>query len=252
MDYNFSFNGEYGFVSSWFAVLGDSVKLISDFFSYWSQVNITLAIAVERFVLIVYATSSESILSKNRRLKFYIFTILSIFIPSVFRIAINSDYLKQHKQVRLGVLQLIVPPKIYIHPKQPHTHKHTHAHVHKHTHTHTQTHKHTHKHAQTKTHKHTHTQTNTNTICTHTSTYTHTQTHTHIRTQTHTHTHTHTQHTNTHTHHIETLTPTNTGLKSTSYCWASRSIMAMINTTQFLFLYRGTLSSKRNETKEHS
>ena len=84
MDYRSSGRrlGEYDFSTSWFALTGEVIKYVADFSSYWSQVNISLAIAVERYVLIAKATRANELLSKYRRRVLYVLTSVWIIIPA--------------------------------------------------------------------------------------------------------------------------------------------------------------------------
>ena len=60
-------------------------KYIPDYYSYWSQVFLMLAISIERYILIVKATESKTLLSTRRRRLLYGFAIiLGFIIPSVY------------------------------------------------------------------------------------------------------------------------------------------------------------------------
>ena len=85
--------GQYEFLSTWFYTAGEDIKYVADFFSYWSQVNISLAIAVERYIIIAMATSSDQLLSKSRRRSLYVFTSLWIIIPAVLYFLLQSSLL---------------------------------------------------------------------------------------------------------------------------------------------------------------
>ena len=65
------------------AKTGDFVRFLSDFLSYWTQINLSLAIAVERYILIVLATDAASLLSKQRRRRLYAFAISWVAVPPV-------------------------------------------------------------------------------------------------------------------------------------------------------------------------
>ena len=108
-----SFYGNYGFVSSPFVVSGETIKMIAEFLSYWSQINITLAIAVERYVLIAKASQAESILNKSRRRIFYALTIIWVAVLALFYSVVKLDYFNKYDQVgnwiKLGQLSVKVP-----------------------------------------------------------------------------------------------------------------------------------------------
>ena len=81
--YEYHFTYDYAFLTSWFVSIGDSLKFFSDFSSYWSQINILMAIAIERYILIVRGEDAERLLSKSRRRKLYAFTVVCIVIPAI-------------------------------------------------------------------------------------------------------------------------------------------------------------------------
>ena len=61
-----------------------AVHLISDIVPYWCQIVQLLAMAIERYILICKATSSNQLLSKRRRKTFYtIVVLLSFLIPAL-------------------------------------------------------------------------------------------------------------------------------------------------------------------------
>ena len=62
---------------------GDNVRFGADFLAYWAQINLTLAIAIERFILIAKATDAANLLNKTRRKKIYAFAIIWVSIPPI-------------------------------------------------------------------------------------------------------------------------------------------------------------------------
>ena len=97
--------GDYGFVESFFTKAGEVVKQNSDFISYWCQLNISLAIAVERYILIVKATNAEELLSKPRRRKLYCLIILWISFPPIFFFAVHFSYFNEVSVFRIQKLK---------------------------------------------------------------------------------------------------------------------------------------------------
>ena len=89
-DYAYNYNG---FVSSWFTETGEIIKYLTDFFSYWSQLNFSLAIAIERYVLIVKATQAQGLLTKSRRQKFYALTIIWVSVPALIYLLLQNNNL---------------------------------------------------------------------------------------------------------------------------------------------------------------
>ena len=53
----------------------DLLRIITDSTTYWTQIVITLAIAIERYILIVTGVRSKTLLSSRRRLCFYAITV---------------------------------------------------------------------------------------------------------------------------------------------------------------------------------
>ena len=71
------------------------MRVIIDISTYWSQLVILVAIAFERYIVIVRATESASILNKTNRVRFYIMTfIVSVSVPTLASIDIlaNTDW----------------------------------------------------------------------------------------------------------------------------------------------------------------
>ena len=101
--YNENFDGNYGLLSSWFVSSGEIIKTSTDFFTYWSQINITLAIAVERYILIAKASQAESILNKSRRRKIYAFAIIWVAVPAIFSTIIKLNYRNSYDLVRMDI-----------------------------------------------------------------------------------------------------------------------------------------------------
>ena len=60
-------------------------RYMSEGYAFWSQLVLTLALACERFILIVKGNDAKSILSPRRRVIFYSTTvIISVLIPTLF------------------------------------------------------------------------------------------------------------------------------------------------------------------------
>ena len=73
--------GIYGFlIDNKAAQYGGWVIFFVSFLIYWTQINLSLAIAVERYILIVLATEADTLLSKSRRRKLYLLFITWIII----------------------------------------------------------------------------------------------------------------------------------------------------------------------------
>ena len=81
---------EYGVSNSLFSLTGDYVRLAADFFSLWAQINISFAIAIERYILIVWATDAGDLLNKKRRKKLYAFVMIWIVFPVVFYFSMRT------------------------------------------------------------------------------------------------------------------------------------------------------------------
>ena len=58
----------------------DFLRVLIDVTTYWSQLVITFAIAIERYILIFHGTESMSILSPHRRRKFYSVVVCVVFL----------------------------------------------------------------------------------------------------------------------------------------------------------------------------
>ena len=56
------------------------VHILNDICPYWSQVSLTLALAVERYIIICHGTKAKSILSTRNRILFYIAVGFSSFL----------------------------------------------------------------------------------------------------------------------------------------------------------------------------
>ena len=68
-------------------------KYVPDFFSYWSQIFLMLAMAVERYFLIARGTEAKSLFTPKRRKALYAITLSAcIAVPTVhlFDFAANS------------------------------------------------------------------------------------------------------------------------------------------------------------------
>ena len=59
------------------------VRILSEVVPYWCQIVLTIALAVERYILIVLGARAEMMLSKRNRLVFYSAVILLSLAPSV-------------------------------------------------------------------------------------------------------------------------------------------------------------------------
>ena len=57
------------------------IHLLTDVCPYWSQVSLTLALAIERYILICKSTSAQSLLTTKKRLMFYGAVALTGFLP---------------------------------------------------------------------------------------------------------------------------------------------------------------------------
>ena len=75
---------------------GDILRLITDFTIYWSQLVVTLAVALERFILIVYGNNSKVVLSPQRRKKFY---SIVIFMVLILPILVIVDFCTNYEPV---------------------------------------------------------------------------------------------------------------------------------------------------------
>ena len=68
--------------------IGDEIdlfRLITDSTTYWTQIMFMLAIAIERYILIVTGHKAKSLLSHKRRLCFYVITVLfSVSVPLLY------------------------------------------------------------------------------------------------------------------------------------------------------------------------
>ena len=105
-DTNYIFEGYFGHNGvppNRVTVVGESIKSNADILSYWSQINISLALALERYILIAKATNAGSLLSKSRRRKIYAFTIFWISIPSLLYIILRVDHLKRYTVVGVNL-----------------------------------------------------------------------------------------------------------------------------------------------------
>ena len=58
-----------------------ALRTFIDFTGYWSQLIFTLALAIERYILIVQGRRATSILNKRRRLFFYGVVMVVVIIP---------------------------------------------------------------------------------------------------------------------------------------------------------------------------
>ena len=58
-----------------------TVHVISEVYPYWIQVTLTLALAIERYVLIVKGVDAKQILTKRNRKIFYFFVAVLGFVP---------------------------------------------------------------------------------------------------------------------------------------------------------------------------
>ena len=96
-----SYFGDDGIKPNRIYATGESAKYIADIISYWCQINISLAIAFERYVLIAKATNAEHLLNKSRRRKIYTFTILWISVPAFLYLFFQLDFMKQYVVVRI-------------------------------------------------------------------------------------------------------------------------------------------------------
>ena len=72
----------------------DILRLITDFTIYWSQLVVTLAVALERYILIVYGTKSKAILRTQRRKTFY---SIVIFIVVILPVLVIADFCKNYE-----------------------------------------------------------------------------------------------------------------------------------------------------------
>ena len=60
---------------------GTWLLFVVDLTTYWTQINLSLAIAVERYILIVRAPDAYRLLSSTRRMVFYTVTAFWIIVP---------------------------------------------------------------------------------------------------------------------------------------------------------------------------
>ena len=60
---------------------GTWLLFVVDLMTYWTQINLSLAIAVERYILIVRAPDAYRLLSSTRRMVFYTVTAFWIIAP---------------------------------------------------------------------------------------------------------------------------------------------------------------------------
>ena len=87
MEHNHNFNGietpRYWKDPS-FRQIFKVVHIMTDICPYWSQVTLTLAFALERYILICHGMKAEQLLSTKNRIIFYVAVgVFSFFVPSL-------------------------------------------------------------------------------------------------------------------------------------------------------------------------
>ena len=84
-DYDFYLYYEYDMPT--FDKLYKNVHMITDVVPYWSQAFLILALAIERYILIVKGVDADRILSKRNRKFFYFAVVVLGFVPPVLIMA---------------------------------------------------------------------------------------------------------------------------------------------------------------------
>ena len=58
----------------------DSLRVLTDISTYWTQLVVTLAIAIERYILITWGKNAKTILTPKRRRRMYLIVIIVVVI----------------------------------------------------------------------------------------------------------------------------------------------------------------------------